>query len=637
MRRLSLTGVVLLAWPALAAAALDAEERQPYELKLVVHFSENRIFTAVFREQTRRELHDWFQGALGDLAAVEVTEDHPLLPQILAKGLTEALNGRLEPIGSWRPISGVKTHFLLIDHKDGAYEIQARQQDGSTGLASPVVRRGRTPDRQLVARVAARLVQLDFGVVGTLAEVPPRADTPEVLVTFKAGGLGAPLDPWVHQGDVFAIAQITGGRGVEQSFRVPAALLQAIEAPHDGVCRCRLYHRYQNPLAGGGSTLGFRCLKLGTAVAPVKLHLVGERLLPLDFSVHVGISRTGFEDRQVDEPPVSRGGLVETDPRHPYTAIAFVKVFSGTTLLARVPVPVIEGHVEIISVSDRREVREAAEFQIRRRHALQQINEARALVGQLFKEITETHPHEAALQRARSGLEELDKEISARQGELDALARDAKEARVSEKLDLTEAEAGIRDLNVYRDKLKEHIGLLEGVTKEETSPGRRDVVDAVGQAQAAEASADYGKAIERYQEALKGPIPAPQKGELQRHLAELQRIWSTKSPAHEEAKRFFETVWPALATPRDLKQNLASARRALDACKAAGDFLTPRRFVLANVAHGNNLRKRIETVQSQDTEDARAEVKTIGEVGAELEKLDKEARAYVEANASKVK
>ena len=50
--------------------------------------------------------------------------------------------------------SGVKTHFVLVDFSGVFYEISARQYDGWIGQPSPVVRRERTRDRDLVAKVA---------------------------------------------------------------------------------------------------------------------------------------------------------------------------------------------------------------------------------------------------------------------------------------------------------------------------------------------------------------------------------------------------------------------------------------------------------------------------------------------------
>src|SRR5438128_8231827 len=237
-----------------APAQLDAEKDSPYQLQLIVRVADHPPFTAAFREQVKRELRDGLQASFADLARVEVVDAHPLLKEIETKGLQAALEG-------WKEVGPQKTHFVLIDFKNGQYEIQAGQHDGLTGLASPVARLARTPDRQFVARTAALMIDRDFGLVGTLEA---NARGPEVKVTLKAGSLGIPMEKWLKKEDVFAISQIKKVGGGQRSFRVPWALLTVIEEPKDGQCRCQLFNRFKNPLEKGPGVLGYRCIKLGT-------------------------------------------------------------------------------------------------------------------------------------------------------------------------------------------------------------------------------------------------------------------------------------------------------------------------------------------------------------------------------------
>src|SRR5262249_26203869 len=155
--------------------------------------------------------------ALGDMAKVSILTEHPLLKEIQAKGL----EGALGTAGG--TLSNHKTHFVGIGFASGRYEVEARQLDGWTGLASPVLRRDETTDREFVARTAALLIARDFGVAGTL---PPQQGSGEVRVTLKAGKLG-PIDRWVQKGDVFAIVQVSEGSEGMRAERVPFALLQA--------------------------------------------------------------------------------------------------------------------------------------------------------------------------------------------------------------------------------------------------------------------------------------------------------------------------------------------------------------------------------------------------------------------------
>src|SRR5579859_5265366 len=180
-----------------AHADFDPGLNQPYHLQIVLHIADNRFLTPIFQEQVQRELRDHLQLAYGPLAKVEVVRQHPLLREVRGKGLQRALDG-------WDELSPRKSHFLLIDFVDGRYELQARQHDGLTGLNSPVVRHDRFSDRRLVAQRAARLVDKDFGLAGTVIE----AGKDEVKLAIRGGGLGVPLGRWLKRGDVFAISRI---------------------------------------------------------------------------------------------------------------------------------------------------------------------------------------------------------------------------------------------------------------------------------------------------------------------------------------------------------------------------------------------------------------------------------------------
>ena len=87
MSRYLLTSLCLISLPAAAWCALDPETKKPYHLTIVLRVANNRQLTPVFTDRIQSELRDWFQGALGDMAAVEVVDNHPLLKEVEAKGL----------------------------------------------------------------------------------------------------------------------------------------------------------------------------------------------------------------------------------------------------------------------------------------------------------------------------------------------------------------------------------------------------------------------------------------------------------------------------------------------------------------------------------------------------------------------
>ncbi len=307
--------VAVLCFCGKSTAALDAEVKKPYQLTVVLHFAEHRLLKKVFRDRVEREVHDGLQAALGDLAEVKVVTEHPKLAEVLEKGLRS--------LDSWNDRTPIKTHFVLIDFSGVDYEIQARQYDGLTGTATPVVRREKMQDREFVARTAVLLIERDFGITATFQTWPKGKKPQKVQLEFKGGGLDAPLNRWVQKGDVFAVVAIPTGNGSGRV--VPDAIVQIETTPAEGAATCdgNLFWRREPPR--GSSVAGFRCVKLGAMKGPLLLRLVqvkpdgspGELLS----SPTLLVRRDGFngEDDSHLEMRLARQGI--NSLRHPQTRV----------------------------------------------------------------------------------------------------------------------------------------------------------------------------------------------------------------------------------------------------------------------------------------------------------------------------
>src|SRR6516165_205228 len=154
----------------------------PYRLQVVLRFGDHRAFTDVFKQQVEDGLRDNLRAAFGGLTQVEVVRTHPRLSEV---------EKNLQALDGWKEVSDVKTHFVLIDYVDNTYyQVQARQYDGLTGQASPVIRRERSTERPFLARTISFLIDQDFGIVG---EIGNQSDKTHVDVTLKGAGLGKSL------------------------------------------------------------------------------------------------------------------------------------------------------------------------------------------------------------------------------------------------------------------------------------------------------------------------------------------------------------------------------------------------------------------------------------------------------------
>ncbi|MFN4261590.1 MAG: hypothetical protein ACK4RK_20085 [Gemmataceae bacterium] len=601
-------------------AALDAEADKPYQLRIVLDVAPHRLLTPVFQGQLRRELRDGLQAALGKMGEVEVVTSHPLLPDIRAKGLQTVLDG-------WKDVDGVKTHFVLIDMVDGQYTIQTGQHDGLTGLSSPLVRQARTRDRQFVARTAALLIDRDFGVVGTLAA---DAQAHAVRVTLKGGELGVPLEHWLAKGEVFALAQIHSAGGKLVSEQVPWALLQLVDGPDShGVCRCRLFHRYEQPLRQGPGIVGYRCLKLGTTTAPLRLRLIDRQTLLPQSGLQVDVSALGLEPNDEIKQRGSTGPdgvLPILKPDYSYRHVAFVRVSSAGTLIARLPVPILEDHLVVgaVRVDDRAEAR--GQMEQRRRRLLDRLYDVLLVQSDLAKELNTrlSRPQEQAeaLKLAQEGLRTLMTDLQALNSEMIDLRVALHEAPEKVNLDVRENEKLLQTIVERRDQLKQLVAQLEEAIHQEKDPKRQEAKALVAQAQLLEEQADFDQAISLYEKAL-GPLGNPQ--QLQEHLAQLRQAWKPRDPAHAEARRFFYDIWAKLDSSPTILAELPRAFAALQTCRQADDKLTPRKVIHTCLAHLKLLNREQEQLQSQGGEDARAKTKVLDEVEKSLSQLHQQA------------
>ncbi len=605
-------------------AALDPEVNKPYQLHVVLSIAENRQLTKLFKEQVERELRDSLRAAYGDLCEVEVVREHPRLKEVLAQGL-QVLDG-------WKDVSDVKTHFVLIDFVDGQYEIQARQHDGLTGQASPVVRRDRTPHRDFVARTAALMLGPDFGLVGTVTD---KVDGDTVKVTLKGSGLGAPLDRLVQKDDVFTIVEVGAGSGGLRTARVQWALLQVQKEPENGVCVCRLFRRYKNPFDGAGAgVLGHRCLKIATTQAPLRLRLVraNAKTLTPEPNRAVQVRRFGFsgeEDTKLGGATDSSGFYsTEAKDKGAFNHVAFVSVLEGTAVKAQVPVAIVDERVVVVPVIIGGDA--AVQLTLRKELWVQQVYESLLVLADLFKELEglvgKPEKRQETLDKARAGVKGVQEDVVRFQQQQVALVQEAGGAG---KIDLAEGVQRLHELQAGQKKLEGFLTRMEKVIAEENDPKRKELQAKVSQAQLLEGEAEFGKALALYDEVLAAGLDDP---DLKKYADKLREAWKLKGDRHKQARAFIEETWPGV-DPLRMKDRLAEARQAFEACRTAGDSLTPQKLIKVAVVHAAKLKERLGTLNPDVNEDDRAVARVIADTATDLNKLVKDVNAFLEKAA----
>jgi hypothetical protein len=581
--------------------------------------------TDVFRDQVKREMGDGLREALGELGTVDVVSEHPKLDDVLKKGLVRALDG-------WRERSGVKTHFVLIDFSGVHYEIQARQHDGPTGLATgqdiPVVRRDRTRDRAFVARTAALLVERDLGLLGT-ALSQPDATGNGVRVRLRSGGPDVPIDRWVKEGDVFALATAAG-----KPTPIPWSYLQVVKPAVRGVCVCRLFSRFRRvPVEG------LACVKVGTTAGPLRLRLLKENSdhtrSPMDRAVTVQIRRYGFEGEdstrlQINVSPkddVDTAKRAKGEEGH-FKNLAFVTALSGEQVLVRLPVPVFDDRLVMLPVP---RAGEESNFLVDNLRALERaVDESNQVQALLFKKINRINDTGAAraeaLDEVRKALQRSREDHVKFSADRNDLDKEIQEQLPEDKRpSLKRLDRLLRQLRTGETELRDHLRALEKIDKEENAPQLKAWKEQVEKAKLLEKQAEVGEAIKIYKQILKEGYKSK---DVKRHLAKLEKDWKTKGKAHEEAREFIYREWPELDVD-GLKANIEKAEKALAECKKAGDKISPAKMLAAMAGHQGKIKEALKLLKPEVDPDDVKPAKELGELIPRMAKLDAALRAYL--------
>jgi hypothetical protein len=589
-----------------ARAGFDDDASKPYTVHFVIHFAEHKQITTAFKDKVERELLNSLRASLGEMGEVEVFHEHPKLKEIDERGL--------QALDSWRDVTGVKTQFVLIGFKDGEFDIQARQHDGYTGLASFLRKPERITDRLLVARTAALLIERDFGAGGIVEGI----DAQTARIHFRGAALEGSIERWVKKGDVFALVRIEGVPGKERAEVKPwtKTLLQAREDAKDGKWLCGLLQGEDKPLPSGQL---YRCVKLGTTRAPLRIRLVkeGAATLTPEKNKEIHVRKQGFkQDETAEQGTTDDQGFFSTDKRKVlYDHVAFVSCMVNNSVRAQFPVPIYDRGVMLCPVR----ISDDAMTQLALDRLLweKMMYETDVRQVKLFAELLKSDPdnRQATLEKARKGLEAIDADL--------VLFERKRAELLKRKMDRTAGASRLKDLREKRDKLNDFVANQEEIIRAENDPGRKEILELVKQAQLLEAEREFGKALEIYEKVLAKIAAAglkdPKLTDYVQHVERLKEDWAVKGEAHAEARKFIYETWPSLE-PDDLKRGVGKAREALDVCRKAGDKLAPQKLAMvAQVHQGKLIQKKSELNPDLNTDD----VKTAQAIEAVLEDLAK--------------
>jgi hypothetical protein len=564
----------------LAAPPLDPEAAAEYRWRVGVRFDPHATFPPDFRQRVCRELAAALRPLAGDVGRVEV---HDL--RALSEGDRTPVERLFLGARPWdafaadeaRTLTGVKQHLVRVAAGRDGYRVEARQLDGTTGLASPAVRTRTTRDPQEVAREAGLLVGREFGAVGTVERDP--ADPELATVRFKGGALPG-FGRLAKAGDVFAVGVIRErARPVERDKRGrplpvkstgPVTLecqprsyeLLRLEAdPQNGVARARALTRYKEPLLVPRGALGIRCLKLATADGPVAVRVVGDDGKPPAAGSLLQVRATDATFAAAADPRDGlelRNGVYRS--ARPLKGVACVTVGLAGRPFERFPVALTDdAPVTLRFTVDPQEAaraafgRECEDFRGRVAEAAVAADQLAAGLADLI--VKGQNPQ--ALVRANQGLtaqEAEDKLLAADLGRLraDPLAADPQAADLlaSAERQLDRLRADRQQVRAKADELKEQADKMQDPVAIERQFRAKELADRIKKLVDA---GEVPEALDLYDQL----IEVTNGDEQRKQKAKLAADWEPKDAAHRRAREYVADVWRKL--PADLDQTADAA------------------------------------------------------------------------------
>jgi hypothetical protein len=628
-RILPLLVVLTLCSPAVAA--LPPEGNSKYQLQVVFKCGAHLWLGDQFRDDLRNDLAGILRDALGSMADVRVfdlkkvpaAEMDPFWKSFDSKGFSA--------LDAPRELNGIKTHFVRVDFVNGQYELQSRQQDGLTGFVSPL-RFERTVDRALVTRLAAQMIARDFGIVGTaIGSGTDVLGEGDAIVSFRGGTHSAPLDRWVHKGDVFAVYRIMAGDAGKERGTVEAnVLVKLTDDPKNGTAPGRVIYRKQaNPLKTPAGELGFRCIRLATIVGPMRLRLVDDRGQPHTRTLQVRVHPEKFltdinPQEEVLEP--ERGGLYTS--KRSYENMCYVRVVTGTQMIARIPVEILDDRPVTVEVGLSLEQEVRGQLMYKRSELRRMYDEAvyvhlNAALSEIAA-LQKSGKNEAAAKRAKENSLTLDDDIKRLSTQMSEIKEEAENAKVT--IDLKDCEDLSKKLLVRQTDLYQKIGALDEQIRAANDPtvlaAKKKFNDSLVRATALIDSNEYDQAIAQYQTIIKEFGEDPN---VRKKLEELEALWKVHSPDQAAARKFLYDEWAKAKTVAEIETKLPLMKKHLQVLAREKDRLALIKMQNAQIEVGKILRDEIQAAaQNPDDKD---KVEKIKKLGTEFDALSAEIEA----------
>jgi len=633
----------LIVASAIPVSAAEADYKTPYLWRVVVQTPVHPSLSAPVRQRLCQDLKAALLPVLGeelgrvdvvDLRVVAAKDWEPLWTELADAGWA-ALD---KPEG--HKLTGVKTHFLKIDIRDGrTFRVETRQLDGSTGILSAVVRSAETQNADTLARLAGLLIGKDFGPIGMVE--PIKDNEKQVSVKFRGGQLPG-FEGKVQTGDVLAFAMVAEARAKgnakpkadqpQQLVGKPltATYLRVVSKISNGECRCEILTRLNDPYVKV-AVVGYRAMKVATHEAKVQVRLVDEqgKPTPSTTSLEIWATDNGFTGKPTnrDTLELQKGIYISGKP---LKNVACVVVRVGSTLSDPHVVPLIPGdepftlRVKINPASIEKAEFEQACERLRTRVADARISQLELVKG--LSQLIVDGKHEEALMRAGKGVQTAGSADLLLSDELAKLKKDksVKETYPSTLLAISEEQLKI--LRSGKPELEKRIEDLKLAIAKSNDPVKfekefranelvRQIQYHVARGEVPEADAIYEQLIE-----------LTKQDEMKTKKAKLLADWAPANDDHKKARAFLLEEWRKATVLAEFQPLFPKLQPTLDTLVKNADKLGLRNFLSAVGICYARLQDQLAPLD-ENTDADRMLIKDLKAFADEVRKIDQIAEA----------
>ena len=628
---------------AISVSAAESDFKTPYLWRVVVQTPVHPSLSAPVRTRLCQDLKAALLPVLGeelgrvevvDLRAVPGREWEPLWTEFIAAGWPALA----KPNG--QNLSGVKTHFLKIDIRDGrTFRMETRQLDGSTGILSALVRSAETQNADTLARLAGLLIGKDFGPVGVVE--PIRDDEKHVSVKFQGGQLPG-FEGKVQTGDVLAFAMVADPRAKGSAKAkadqpqslvgkpLTATYLRVISKISNGECRCEILTRLNDPYVKI-PVVGYRAMKVATHEAKVQVRLLDEQGQPPPSSTSLEIWATdnGFTGNPTNRDTLELQKGIYTSGK-PLKNVACVVVRVGSSLSDPHVVPLIPGDEPFtLRVNINPAHIEKAEFEQACERLRARVADARTSQLELVKGLSQlivAGKLDEALARAAKGVETAGSADLLLSDELSKLkkGKSVKETYPATQLAISEQQlevlrAGKPELEKRMEDLRLAIAKSNDPVKFEKEFRANELVRQiqyhVARGEVPEADAIYDQLIE-----------LTKQDEMKTKKAKLLADWAPANDDHQKARAFLLDEWRKATVLVEFQPLFPKLQPTLDTLVKNADKLGLRNFLSAVGICYARLQDQLAPLD-ENTDADRALIKDLKTFADEVRKIEQAAEA----------